>query len=203
MISQHERRAKALEAIAHGFLELAAIEREPLGRRGTRGSPPAAGPDTAERDAFLALVNNRFLARVGRPMTDDEWEHAEICLLVGLSLRGARGDANPRITETPEAVVAFVLAEVGKEPAYHADWRSLGLDPAALERDGEKLRRKLRRTHPEMGPRERRDAVHRMWNLTTGPLREARTVARAAALAARKAERAKRNPGATTRRPTR
>ena len=48
MLSRHERKAAALEAIANALLELAAVEREPVAAAAEHGVPPR-GPRTGDR----------------------------------------------------------------------------------------------------------------------------------------------------------
>jgi hypothetical protein len=243
MIPQRERRAAALEAIAHALLELAAVEREPeetcpsetvIDRRNCEevlGLTPhafvaAAGRDfsafrvskrlTASKadvlawlktrrvepkpprsknarelpdpDAFLKAVNARFRVRIGRDMTDQELHQADLKIVVAREYDKLTG-ASRKIE--PDEVAAAVQDKIGKEPASHADWRSLGLDPAVLEQDAEKLRQQLFESHPEMTWRERVEAVYEMWGATTEPLYESRRKARAAKRATKKLERAK------------
>lgn len=61
-----------------------------------------------------------------------------------------------------------------------------------MERKANELREKLLAEHPEMGWRQRMDALWKMWGEITESLEEARRAARAAARAAKKAENAKR-----------
>lgn len=246
MSSPRERRAVALEAIAHALLELAAVEREPeeevapqevlvdhrncekelglvpraftaaagrdfpafrvskrqtatkadvlawLKTRKVEPKPPRlkeAPKGAPDPDAFLKEIHARFAARVGRAMTDDELDQADTWVLAGREVSVRRGRD---CTNTADEVAAHVQAKIGKEPNSHARWRSLGLDPQAMERDAEALRQKLFREHPEMGWRDRVRAVYKLWDAVTAPLEEAKRAARAAARAAKKDERAKR-----------
>jgi hypothetical protein len=244
MNDPHERRAKALEAIAHALLDLAAVEREPedapprevlinrrnceaelglapstfmnaAGRRfpafrvskrvtatkadvlawlktrkvtvrtPTMSRTPATDPDP---DAFLTAVQGRFVARVARVMTDEELYQADVYVAAGRAYRRMFGG---EFTETPDEIARHMQSAIGTESLEERDWRSLGLDHASMKRDAEAVRHRLRETQPAMGWRERVAAVHEMWSVTTGPLREARKAARAATRAAKKAERAK------------
>ena len=151
-------------------------------------SRPAAMKPPPDPDEFLSSVHARFVARVGRPMTDHELDQADMCIDVGRSVSVRVGRD---YTDTADSVAARVEAKIGKDPAYYADWRSLGLDPAAMERDAEQLRQQLHEEHPEMGWRERVRAVFEMWHAVSAPLSEARRAARAASRAAKKAEKAR------------
>ena len=242
MISRHERRAAALEAIANALLELAAVEREPdesspsevlVDRRNSAkelGLSPsaftaAAGRDfpafrvskrltatkadvlawlktrkvspkphpakpaptkESDRDAFLKQVHTRFVARVGRSMTDQELSDADMWIDAGESLATLTGRV---VKETPDAVAARIEQRIGKEPERYKDWRSFGLDPADLERQARDLRERLHREHPDWGWRERERAVDKLLGDITEPFYEARRKERADSRAARKAER--------------
>lgn len=249
MLSRRERRATALEAIAHALLELAAVEREPedvatpkevlIDRRNCdrelgltpRAFAAAAGrdfpafrvskrltatkedvlawlksrtvepkpkavssmavavPKEDDRDTLLKKVRARFVAHMGRPMTDQELSDADMCIDVGHSFAKMTGGD---YKDTPDDVARRVIEKIGREPIYYRDWRSFGLDPAKMERDAEDLRERLHREHPDWTWREREQAVHEMWSITTEPLYEARRKARADARAARKAEKVRR-----------
>jgi hypothetical protein len=246
MQSHRERRAAALEAIAHALLELAAVEREPDAFRNSKevlidrrnceaelGLTPgsfvaAAGRDfpafrvsrrlTATKedvlawlksrktspksarvivppkkpddpDEFLKKVHARFVSRVGRPMTDQELERADIWIDAGRSIAKM---TNRDYTDTPDDIAAHVVKKIGEEPSYYRDWRSFGLDPARMEQDAEELRVRLHRDHPEWSWRERQQAIGEMWSAITEPFYEARRKARAEARAARKAEKIRR-----------
>jgi hypothetical protein len=246
MPSRQERRAAALEAIAHALLELAAVEREPEEKQtareilidhrnceaelglARRAFTAAAGRDfpafrvskrqTATKedvlawlksrtvepkakvvavtpprapddpDSFLKAVHARFVAKVGRPMTDYELDSAEICISVGKHSAKMTGR---EYTGTADDVARQVEEHIGKEPAYYEHWRTLGLDPTDMEKRAEDLRVRLHQEHPQMGWRERMNAVYKMWDEIDAPLSEARRAQRAAARAAKKAERAK------------
>ena len=157
-------------------------EVEPKISRSPLVEPP---PDP---DAFLKSIHARFVTRVGRPMTDRELDQADICIQVGRSISVRIGR---EYTDTADDVAARVESKIGMDPASHADWRSLGLDPAAMEREAEQLRRRLHEEHPEMGWRERVQAVAEMWDARTAPLSDARRADRAASRAAKKTERAR------------
>jgi hypothetical protein len=149
--------------------------------------PPLTTPPP-DPDAFLKSVHARFVARVSRAMTDHELNQADICVQVGRSISARVGR---EYTDTADDVAARVESKIGAEPVSHADWRSLGLDPTVMEADAEQLRRRLHEEHPEMGWRERVQAVAEMWDARTAPLSEARQAERAASRAAKKAERAR------------
>lgn len=245
MPSRHERRAAALEAIAHALLELAALEREPvestspkellidhrnceaelgLARRAftaaaARGDFPAfrvskrqtatkddvlawlksrkvepkvkTPPERAapsELDAFLKAVETRFRSRVGRSMTDRELETADVCISVDESIaKMTKREAE----KNPDDIARRVEEKIGTEPAYYRHWRSLGIDPTDMERRAEDLRLRLHLDHPEMGWRERMNAIHSMWGEISEPLSEAKRAQRAATRSAKKAERAR------------
>lgn len=148
-------------------------------------APAATPPDP---DAFLKPVDPRFVARVGRRMTDYELDSAEICISVVRQFAKMTGGSPD---ETPDEIARRVAEKIGSEPAHYRDWRSLGLDPLDMERRAEELRVGLHREHPEMGWRERMSAINKMWDDISAPLSEARSVPRAAARAAKKTERAK------------
>lgn len=245
MQSRRERRAAALEAIAHALLELAAVEREPeeqtpnevlIDRRncekelgltprafaaaagrdfpafrvskritatkadvlawlktrtveGTPSRPVATKTKVPDADALLKAAHRRFVARVGRPMTDQELSDADMWIMAGKTLAAHTGRA---YADTPDEIAARIESKIGKEPDRYKEWRSLGVDPAAMERDAAELREKLYADHPQWGWRERQRAVEDMWGAITNPLYEARRKARAEARAAKKLERAKR-----------
>ena len=145
-------------------------------------------PKVPDPDVFLKEVNVRFRARVGRDMTDQELHQADLKVVVARDYDKLTGMSRKI---APDEVAAKVQKRVGKEPVFYADWRSMGLDPAVLERDAEKLRQQLFESHPEMTWRERVDAVYEMWGAVTEPLYEARRKARAEKRAAKKLERVK------------
>lgn len=193
-----ERRAAALEAMAHALLELAAVERETEDDEPSKealvepGQSTASVPHRPDTDASLKAAHERFVARVGRPMTDQELHSADRWIAEGR-----------RDTATPDDVAAHVIGEIGREPSHYPEWRSIGLDPAKMERDGEDLRERLRREHPEWTWRERQSVVYDMWMAVAGPLyvtrgtplHEARAAKRAARDARTLAVRSRLEPG--------
>ena len=244
MTCPRERRAAALEAIAHALLELAAVEREPepstnpaeilVDRRNCeeelritpRAFADAAGrdfpafrvsrrltatkadvlawmktrtvqpkpprpvetPKPADADAFIKSVHVRFVARVGRPMTDEELSDADMWIDVGRSMAKQTGH---EYTDTPDEIAARMEGKLSEEPFRHRYWRSYGLDPADMDRKACELREKLHAEHPDWDWRQRQQAVEDVWSAITEPLSEARRKARAEKRAAKKAERAK------------
>jgi hypothetical protein len=166
---------------------LAWIKSRPVPTKGSR--PPAAtSRPTEDPDAMLKAVNARFVTRVGRPMTDLELHQAELKIEVGRDYAKLTG--KPYI-DTADDVAAKMQKKIGEESFFHREWRSLGLDAAAMERDAEALRQELYEKHPEMDWRARNEAVFEMWGKITEPLSEAQRAARAEKRAAKKAERAK------------
>lgn len=163
----------------------------------TRAVQPKQAPSIAveasssppDPDAFFREVDACFMARVGRRMTDDELDYADVVVgaeeIIGRHLRKTYDD-------TPDQVAEQVAAKIGQERLRCSNWRSLGLDPSDMERRAEELRQKLFAEHPEMGWRERNSAVWEMWGAITEPLEDARRAARAAAREARKAEKVRR-----------
>jgi hypothetical protein len=113
---------------------------------------------------------------------------ADTCISVG---RHYAAMAGRDYTDTADDFACRVQGKIGTEPAYYRNWRSLGLDPADMERRAEELRVRLHQEHPEMGWRERMHAVYKMWDEIDAPLSEAKRAKRAAARAAKKAEQAK------------
>jgi hypothetical protein len=244
MTTRRERRAAALEAIAHALLELAAVEREPeettspietlIDRRNCEkelGVTPhafvaAAGrnfpafrvskrltatkgdvlgwlktrkvereasranedPKPADPDALLKVVNARFVARVKRPMTDQELSDAEFAIGVGRSYAKQFGGD---YKDTPDDVAAKIAGKIGQEPFRHRYWRELGLDADDMESRASHLRTKLYAEHPDWDWRQRQQTVEEMWGAIDEPLSEARRKARAEKRAAKKVERAK------------
>jgi hypothetical protein len=154
-------------------------------RRFTPAPTPPKAPlaSDSEPDAFLKAVDACFVARVGRAMTDDELNQADMWIDAGRSISH---QLNRAYTDTPDEVAARVESKIGKERPRHADWRSLGLDVADMERKAEELRERLHAEHPEWTWRERINAIYAMWSETTEPLTEARRAARKAARDARK-----------------
>jgi len=152
-------------------------------------TPPSKASKTAEDpEIMLKAVHARFVARVGRPMTDLELHQAELKIEVGRDYAALTGKP---YTDTADDVAAKMQAKIGEESFFQREWRSLGLDPATMERDAENLRQDLYEKHPEMDWRARNEAVFEMWGKITEPLSEARRAARAEKRAAKKAERAK------------
>jgi hypothetical protein len=169
-MTPRERRAAALEAIAHALLELAAVEREPeettsptetlIDRRNcqeTLGlSPhafvaaagrdfpafrvskrltatkadvlawlktrkvepkaprPLAAPKPPDPDAVLKAAHVRFVAMVGRPMTDQELSSADTWID---ACRWAANHFGRECTDTPEDVAKHVVEQIGREPS--------------------------------------------------------------------------------------
>jgi hypothetical protein len=163
-----------------------------------REKPAVSSPSPADPDEFLKLVHDRFVAREGRPMTDDELDLADTWADIGRKLRAEieAGRLVSRLpgggkTDTPDDIAARgVKSKIGQELPRHANWRSLGLDPADMERRADELRRQLIEQSPEMNWRQRVNAVWEMWGTITEPLEQARKAERAAARAARKAQKA-------------
>jgi hypothetical protein len=155
----------------------------------TRARPLEVTPTEFDMDAFLKKVDARFAVRVGRRMTDEELDLADILVDVDRSFASETGQP---WTTTPDQMADQVQEKAASEPRRYSDWRSVGLDPAAMERDAEELRAKLYAQHPDWDWRKRQNAVYEMWSKRTEPLYEARDKARAEKRAANKAERAKR-----------
>lgn len=174
------KRLTATKADVLAWLKTRKVERKP--RR------PVEAPEPPDNDAFLRQVNARFRARVGRDMTDRELYQADLKVVVAREYDDLTGPS--RALEADE-VAAEVQQKIGEEPVFYANWRSVGLDPAVLERNAEKLRVELLASHPEMDWRQRVDAVHKMWATITEPLYEERRKARAEKRAAKKLERAR------------
>jgi hypothetical protein len=151
-----------------------------------RPKPAPTAPD--DRDVFLKSVHACFVARVGRPMTDDELDNADIWICAGRDYATLVGRT---YDETADQVAAKTQSKIGIEPRRHAEWRSLGLDVTAMERDATKLREELQSRHPEMDWRDRVRAVSEMWDKITSPLLEARRVAQKLKRDAKKGEREK------------
>jgi hypothetical protein len=148
---------------------------------------PPKKPD--DPDEFLKKVHARFASHVGRAMTDQELERADIWIDAGRSIAKM---TNRAYTDTPDDIAAHVAKKIGEEPSYYTDWRSFGLDPAKMERDAEDLRVRLHQEHPEWTWRERQQAIGEMWSAVTEPLYETRRKVRAEGRAARKAEKVRR-----------
>jgi len=148
--------------------------------------PPKPKPTTnveQNPEEFMKAVHTRFVARVGRPMTDDELNQADMWIEAGHAFGG---HLDREFTDTPEDVAGHVASNIGKEPQRHADWRSHGLDVAEMERKAEELRARLQAEHSEWTWRDRVNAVYAMWGEITEPLNEARRAARKAAREAKK-----------------
>lgn len=155
----------------------------------TRGVTPAPTPPKPPvavepaKDTFLDEVHARFVARVGRAMTDDELDQADMWIDAGRSISSQLGRA---YTDTPDEVAARIESKIGQERRRHADWRSLGLDVAEMDRKAEELRERFRVEHPEWTWRERMNAIYAMWSEISDPLMEARRAERKAERDARK-----------------
>jgi hypothetical protein len=148
---------------------------------------PVEVPAPPDPDAFLKAANARFVARVGRPMTDQELFDAEVCSDVG---RDYAKIAGGEYTDTPDVIAARIERKLSEEPFRHRYWRSFGLDPDEMDRKAGDLREKLHAEHPEWDWRQRQQAVAEMWTAITRPLSEARRKARAEKRAAKRTERA-------------
>jgi hypothetical protein len=116
-------------------------------------------------------------------MSDDELDQADMWIDAGRSVSNQLARA---YTDTPDEVAARIESKIGQERPRHADWRSLGLDVAGMDRKAEELRERLHAEHPEWTWRERMNAVYAMWSEISEPLTEARRAARKAARDARK-----------------
>lgn len=106
-----------------------------------------------------------------------------------LGRRVDRSNGEARAERNPDDVARRVADKIGTEPAYYRHWRSLGIDPADMERRAEDLRVRLQRDQPAWGWRERMNAIHSMWGEISEPLSEAKRAQRAATRAAKKAAR--------------
>ena len=160
-----------------------AVTEGALVSRRESSSAPNTGALTI--DEFLKLVHARFLARARRPMTDDELDYAELWTDVSEFLT----TAGTNYKQAADAVAARVAGRIGDEPAFYARWRSVGIDPVAMEQKAQALRQELHAEHPEMTWRERVRAVDQMWSAISEPLYEAQRRERAEKRAAKKAER--------------
>jgi hypothetical protein len=148
----------------------------------------APAPKPPEPDPFLKAANARFVARVGRPMTDEELSDAEIWIDAERSYAKQTGHEP---TDAPDDIAARMERKLSEEPFRHRDWRSYGLDPDDMDRKASALREKLYAEHPDWDWRQRQRAVDEMWRAITEPLSEARRKAGAEKRAAKKTERAK------------
>ena len=110
-------------------------------------------------DDFLRAVERIFARRVGRAMTDDELNLAEISADPNGTIAAQLG-----CKPTPDDLAKEIQSKIGQSRYRHDNWRKLGLDPAALERKGEELRTRLRQEHPEMDWRARMEASREMWS---------------------------------------
>jgi hypothetical protein len=145
-------------------------------------------PKPPDPDALMKVVNARFNARVGRPMTDQELLDAEFSMDADRSFAAQIGR---EYTDTPDDVAAKIAGKIGQEPFRHRYWRELGLAPDDMESKASSLRTKLYTEHPDWDWRQRQQAVEEMWGAIDEPLSEARRKARAERRAAKKLERAK------------
>jgi hypothetical protein len=174
------RRVTATKADVLGWLKTRGVTAKPPRARDV---PERAPMTELERDEFLRVADAKFVSLVGRPMTDYELYEADMHVDVGRLIAHKFDRA---FTDTPDDVAVYVR-DLKREPLRYGGWRSLGLDPADMERKADELREKLYAENPRMGWRERMDALWEMWGEVTEPLEEARRLAREEKRAARKA----------------
>ncbi len=139
-------------------------------------------PKPADPDALLKVVHACFIARVGRPMTEQELSDAEFWMDAD---RSFATQVRRDYTDTPDDVAAKIAGRIGQDPFRHGYWRKLGLDPDEMESKASALRATLYAEHPDWDWRERQRAVAEMWGAIDEPISEARRKARAEKRAAK------------------